>query len=105
MALTGLLLCNLPENALLTALAKVGAYSYSIYLWHIAVAVWGLPLLERLNHSDLGYGARLAIYWCGSLVVGVGMAKLVEVPTLSLRDRWFPSRARGPLSVDGVATK
>lgn len=35
----------------------------------------------------------MPIYLVGSLVAGVAMAKVVEMPALKLRDRWFPSRS------------
>jgi uncharacterized membrane protein YfcA len=38
--------------------------------------------------------AALAIL--GSLLVGIIMAKLIELPLLKVRDRFFPSRSRPP---------
>jgi peptidoglycan/LPS O-acetylase OafA/YrhL len=65
------------------ALAYVGFYSYSIYLWH-------LPFLALLG-SLLGHRTlAVPLFYAGSIVVGVAMAKLVELPALRLRERWFP---------------
>jgi hypothetical protein len=36
----------------------------------------------------------------GAFIVGVAMAKIVELPTLRLRDRLFPSRLDGAVKVD-----
>jgi peptidoglycan/LPS O-acetylase OafA/YrhL len=68
------------------ALAYVGFYSYSIYLWH-------LPLLAVVR-SALGEGAvPAAVFYAGSIVAGVVMARLVEIPALRLRERWIPASA------------
>ncbi len=99
MLLVGVLLCEPPRNRFALWAAALGTYSYSIYLWHPAVIYWGIPVLERILGTSLGFGVREAIYLCGSLAVGVMMAKLVEVPALRLRDRWFPSRSAVPADV------
>jgi peptidoglycan/LPS O-acetylase OafA/YrhL len=65
-------------------LAYVGFYSYSIYLWH-------LPFLALLLS---GLGRRplaVPLFYAGSILVGVAMAKLVELPALRLRERWLPA--------------
>jgi peptidoglycan/LPS O-acetylase OafA/YrhL len=68
------------------ALAYVGFYSYSIYLWH-------LPFLAVVR-SGLGEGAMAAaVFYAGSIVAGVVMARLVEIPALRLRERWIPAQA------------
>jgi len=61
-------------------LAAVGAYSYSIYLWHISIS--------RL----VPQGGPLAFFAYLVLCVGVGvlMAALIEYPGLRLRERFFP---------------
>jgi peptidoglycan/LPS O-acetylase OafA/YrhL len=78
-----------------SALAFIGVYSYSIYLWHLAVKLWAVPVLIRwLGWHTTGIGA-LVVYVLASLLVGVVMARLIEVPTLALRERWVPSTATG----------
>ena len=68
--------------------AYVGTFSYSIYLWHVA---W-LETLQYFNILQVRYWGA-ALYYGGSIAVGVLMAKLVEVPVIRLRDRIFPRRA------------
>jgi peptidoglycan/LPS O-acetylase OafA/YrhL len=89
--LVGVLLCDIPRNAVTRGLARVGAYSYSIYLWHMALMRWAVPHLQ----DALSWQERQALYLAGAFVIGIAMAKLVELPTLRLRDRLFPSRAGG----------
>jgi len=74
-------------------LAKVGFYSYSIYLWHMPVKDWGLKALEHYLKHPLPFGWVLLIYLGGSLFLGIAMGKLIEWPFLRLRDRYFPSRS------------
>jgi glycosyltransferase involved in cell wall biosynthesis len=80
---------------LLAPLSFLGFYSYSIYLWHIPVRRWLPSLLNRICGEKLPIGWELTAYLVASVVVGFGMAKLVEVPILRFRDRYFPSAARG----------
>ena len=91
-------------SAAATLLARVGTYSYSIYLWHLVVASLGLTLIRRVSikaaaimpsgllaqrpHPLLEFAAYVA----ASVAVGIIMAKLVEMPVLKLRDRCFPRR-------------
>jgi peptidoglycan/LPS O-acetylase OafA/YrhL len=95
MMLVGILLSQIPDSRLVGALAMIGGYSYSIYLWHMFVLAWGIPLIEGTLGAELGAGTQLAIYFVGSFGLGMAMAKVVEVPALRARDRWFPSRSPG----------
>ncbi|MCE9604360.1 MAG: acyltransferase [Planctomycetia bacterium] len=95
--LVGVLLCDLPRDGfvggVLKRLAKLGSYSYSIYLWHMPFLVWGVPLVQRMLGRPLGFSGAVVVYLSGSLVCGVVMAKCVEMPALKLRERWFPARS------------
>jgi len=97
----GLLLCAVvdrePRATLLVRLgAYVGRRSYSVYLWHLPVGgVCGL-VAARFFPADWGWYVYAGSYFLGSVVVGACMARLIETPTLALRERLFPSRsARG----------
>jgi peptidoglycan/LPS O-acetylase OafA/YrhL len=71
---------------LTSPLAWIGFYSYSIYLWH-------LPVLALAQHWLGGRPLEWVVYYAASLIVGVGMASLVELPALRLRERWLPAEA------------
>ena len=73
-------------NRLLRALAWVGYYSYSIYLWHGATQVFFDVMLRPAAHV-----IRFPLYLASTILLGMGMSKLVEVPALRLRNRVFPS--------------
>jgi peptidoglycan/LPS O-acetylase OafA/YrhL len=97
MLLVGVLLSSLPRSRAIGLLGMLGAQSYSIYLWHMPVRVWGIAIVERTRGVELGLGAKFALYFLGSLVVGVIMARVIEGPALDLRDRWFPALAGSPV--------
>ncbi len=64
-------------------LAKVGRYSYSIYLWHlVGTAFWRQHEMSFLSFS----GDVIAC-----VAIGIAMGAMIEFPMLHLRDRLFPS--------------
>ena len=68
--------------------ARIGFYSYSIYLWHTVVG-------EALFHS----GVSLLKFWCyiaACLVIGIAMSLLIELPYLAMREKFFPSSQNVP---------
>jgi peptidoglycan/LPS O-acetylase OafA/YrhL len=66
-------------------------YFYSIYLWHGPVGALLPGLFRRSLGFPTGEYGRFAVYFTGSLVVGIAMSKLVEYPILGLRDRMLPA--------------
>jgi peptidoglycan/LPS O-acetylase OafA/YrhL len=68
------------------ALAFVGFYSYSIYLWH-------LPFLAVVRNAFGDRAPGVALFYAGSVALGVLMARLVELPLLRLREHWLPASA------------
>jgi peptidoglycan/LPS O-acetylase OafA/YrhL len=88
--LVGLMMCQIPRNRLVVGLAALGSYSYSIYLWHMAIYYWAFP---HLREAGVSWQMRSAIFLVGAFVIGIAMAKLIELPVLKFRDRWFPSRS------------
>jgi peptidoglycan/LPS O-acetylase OafA/YrhL len=71
------------ENPVARTLARLGFYSYSIYLWH------GVLVLAFGHLADEWYS--LPMYLCCSIAAGVAMAKLIELPALKLREKIVPS--------------
>ena len=77
--------------------ARIGFYSYSIYLWHTVTAEF---LLSRIALSALNFWICLAC----TVAVGVAMGRLVETPYLALREKIAPS-SRADLLVPLARTK
>lgn len=80
------------------AVAWVGLYSYGIYLWHVSI----ISPVQKLA-SRLPYGA--GVVWLGvapvaaAIVLGVFFTKLIEFPSLKIRDRLFPRRVDSPVGI------
>lgn len=71
------------------AIASMGAYSYTIYLWHVPMAQVFAALASRF--AMINQYVLHAIYFTTSIVIAVVLSKLVEVPVLRLRERLFPA--------------
>ncbi len=81
------------------AFAFIGVYSYAIYLWHVDLAGVPVAWLDRKflasSLSDSGrWAITMTLFAAGSVIAGVVMGWLIERPTLAIRDRYFPGRAR-----------
>jgi peptidoglycan/LPS O-acetylase OafA/YrhL len=79
-------------SSFLTLVGAAGAFSYSIYLWHLPVQHWVVPAISRLG-LPTHFVFQLALYIGLSIGVGILLSKLIEMPVLALRDRLFPSTA------------
>lgn len=86
----------------LRAIGGIGAFSYSIYLWHLPLFKVVFPWLSDSTTFGLAAWTWPFTYTGAAVIVGVIMAKLVEVPSLALRDRFFPS-ADNPVLNDSEA--
>jgi peptidoglycan/LPS O-acetylase OafA/YrhL len=86
--LAGFVLAPMAPSPSTRALAYIGSHSYSIYLWHVPVMV----VLEAVFKDHPSFLGESGIYLAASVVVGIVMARVIEVPVLAARDRWFPSR-------------
>jgi peptidoglycan/LPS O-acetylase OafA/YrhL len=69
------------------ALARIGIYSYSIYLWHVLFLMRLKPHIHAPAYLDFAVGT------VGPIIFGIAAAKLIEMPALRLRDRILPRRA------------
>ena len=81
------------SNRLLLGLGALGATSYPIYLWHMAVNYWGCELLDTVVGFHW-FELYAVLYFAGSCAVGYTLSKAVEWPLLRLRDRLFPRAER-----------
>lgn len=71
---------------------EIGKYSYSIYLWHIAVREWVInkPFLQYFGlHLKWSYEQVLYIFL--SVICGIAFSRLIEIPFIYIRDNYFPS--------------
>jgi peptidoglycan/LPS O-acetylase OafA/YrhL len=75
-----------PVRVMSSLLARIGFYSYSIYIWHMFF-IWKI-----LPHFHIN--SPIWSYWCsivGPIPFGAVAAKLIEIPVLRFRDRVFPT--------------
>ena len=81
------------SKPLYRGITRVGFYSYSIYLWHVMVLQYILPWIRNL----LGFEPPIRvefIYYCFlSIAIGIIISRAIELPTLAIRDKYFPRRA------------
>jgi peptidoglycan/LPS O-acetylase OafA/YrhL len=80
-------------------LGLVGFYSYSIYLWHVDLAQ--TPIKKLLNAAEFTEASPTVVwpiatilYVVAACVIGALLARCLEMPSLALRDRLFPSTVK-----------
>lgn len=91
----GAVLLLMVHGAALTAwpwrvMAFTGQHSYGIYLWHLPIGAYLHEPIMAGRASDRG---SLIIYLSLAIVGGIVLSRLIEVPFLHLRDRYFPARS------------
>jgi peptidoglycan/LPS O-acetylase OafA/YrhL len=84
--------CRVP--AVIKGAAWLGKHSYSVYLWHMVILEYLILPGKRWAAAPLFPGAYFIVFFVSSWLIGVGLAKLIEIPSLRLRDRLFPSFQR-----------
>lgn len=82
-----------PASAALRFLARLGAGSYSVYLWHMPFRDWVVPALQDATGLR-SWPLFVSFYIPGAIAFGMLMARAIEDPMLRLRDRWKFSSAR-----------
>jgi peptidoglycan/LPS O-acetylase OafA/YrhL len=72
-------------------IARIGLYSYGIYLWHLAVRDSCLHIANHLNPA-FRWPAAMVLQFVTAIVLGAVLTHLVEWPFLRIRDRLFPGK-------------
>ncbi|HWF11057.1 MAG TPA: acyltransferase [Bryobacteraceae bacterium] len=88
-----LMLMNKPaqrHSGIYRVVARIGTYSYGIYLWHNAVSAPVGSLAERIGFPFLAYPLRVVT----AILLGVIMTKLIEFPFLRLREKLVPAAGK-----------
>jgi len=75
---------------IISPLAYIGKYSYSIYLFHFAFDAIAIHLIKH------GGPAYYLLYFSSAIIGGIVISKGVEYPLISVREKYFPSRAKEP---------
>ena len=78
-------------------IAFIGVYSYAIYLWHVDLGVRPIQLLCKSQVFGAMGITRTWLIVMPTLVllevlVGMVLTKIIEAPSLALRDRLFPKQ-------------
>lgn len=80
-----------PITQIGSALAYMGKYSYSIYIWHIAVASLLPGFIRLASHGRIDLRGNDGFYVVVSIAFGILVSRLIEYPLLRVRDRIFPA--------------
>ncbi len=78
------------KSKILNGLAVIGRFSYSIYIWHSFVREALVNIFRRFPDND--FWLQTLCYILGSIGFGILMGKVIEIPFIKLRERFFPSR-------------
>lgn len=77
---------------IITPLAYIGMYSYSLYLFHFFFNNVSIHFIKQG-----GYWYYLA-YFSTAVIGGIVISKCVEYPLINIREKYFPSRSRAKKS-------
>ncbi len=82
-------------------IARIGVYSYGIFLWHMSV----YQLTAGISHH-LPKQLVLAWQYAGPYILGIAAGviatQFIEFPTLRLRERFFPRRIDSPVGTPAI---
>ncbi|WP_295428361.1 acyltransferase [uncultured Thiodictyon sp.] len=92
---------SIEANFIMTGVARVGLWSYNIYLWHFFIILLPIPYYRMINQmlgdniqsTGLQIAAQASLFIATSILLGAIMTILVENPFLKLRHRFFPSES------------
>jgi peptidoglycan/LPS O-acetylase OafA/YrhL len=83
------------HSSLYRLTARIGIYSYGIYLWHVSVERPVNWAVDHVPHSLAATTSTLLPYAL-AIPLGIAATKLIEFPFLRLRQRLVPSRTAEP---------
>jgi peptidoglycan/LPS O-acetylase OafA/YrhL len=93
-------------RAVLRPVGGLGIYSYAIYLTHVSTAVWLGKLLDAVTPGLHQHATvRLGIMYLAVFVVAIVATRLIEWPSLKLRDRVLPRTPAPRASVPVAAPR
>ncbi len=84
------------RSALYRLIAWIGVYSYGIYLWHVAVIAPSMAMGGHLPRWLLPWWTAVIPVAAG-IGLGAFSTKVIELPALKLRDRFYPRRIDSPV--------
>lgn len=84
-----------PHGRAYRLVARLGIFSYGIYLWHVSVL---RPVDWAVEHAPhpIKSAVSTVLPYVGAIAIGVIMTKLVEMPALRLRERLVPPKTPEP---------
>jgi peptidoglycan/LPS O-acetylase OafA/YrhL len=97
---------SVANTRLTKVLALLGIYSYSIYIWHNALARAARAVAHRI-FNDIPIELIVFINYISAIIAAIVISKLIEHPAMALRDRLFPSTLslKSNLTSNDVASK
>lgn len=98
------------ESRAARALAGLGVFSYPIYLWHLDAANKPIDWLARHQigralGSETQWLMLFALYIALAAGIGILWSRLLEKPSLAMRERLFPARAAAMEAVPARANR
>ena len=93
----------LHEARMTKAVAGIGFSSYTIYLWHDMFAARPVQWLfakHTQGEPTVRWLCATSLYLLLAISTGIVMGRLVDVPALRLRDKWFPSHMSAVLQAN-----
>jgi peptidoglycan/LPS O-acetylase OafA/YrhL len=79
------------KNLIVNAIARIGVYSYAMYVYQFVMMRVIEALLKKWHITYVSGSLDLFIKYGGAICLAVLLTKLIEQPCLSLRERLFPS--------------
>ena len=82
----------------------LGRYSYTIYLAHSVIFEFSgaTPILSFVQRMG-GAWAQCAVFFIASIAAGIVLSRIVELPILALREKWFPANHKADPAISNAA--